>query len=83
MKAKKTGAVSIFVGVLLIVVFVVGLILEKNPSAFMTKYRYDYTLEQFCVFCRNWWLPAGIVGIPLFLISLIVNLVRESKENKN
>ena len=80
MKGKKSGAVAIFVGMLLIVVFIVGLICSKNPGAFQTKYRYDFTLEQFCAFCLNWWLPAGIIGIPLFLISLIVSLVHESKE---
>lgn len=82
MKARKSGAVAIFIGVLLIVVFAVGLIVQKNPSALMTKYRYDFALEQFCAFCANWWLPAGIIGIPLFLISLITSLVRESKEKK-
>ena len=34
MKGRKSGAVSIFIGLLLIVVFVVGLICEKNPGAF-------------------------------------------------
>lgn len=82
MKGKKSGAVLIFIGVLLLAVFVVGLVLRRNPSAFMTKYRYDFALEQFCAFCVNWWLPAGIIGIPLFLISLIVSLVRESKEKE-
>ena len=72
MKARKSGAVAIFIGVLLIVIFVVGLVLRRNPSAFMTKYRYDFALE----------LPAGIIGIPLFLISLITSLVRESKEKE-
>ena len=82
MKARKSGAVAIFIGVLLIVVFAVGLIVQKNPSALMTKYRYDFALEQFCAFCANWWLPAGIIGIPLFLISPIPSLVRESKEKE-
>ena len=82
MKARKSGAVAIFIGVLLIVVFAVGLIVQKNPSALTSKYRYDFALEQFCAFCANWWLPAGIIGIPLFLISLITSLVRESKEKE-
>ena len=82
MKAMKSGAVAIFIGVLLIVVFAVGLIVQKNPSALNSKYRYDFALEQFCAFCANWWLPAGIIGIPLFLISLITSLVRESKEKE-
>ncbi|MER2055649.1 MAG: hypothetical protein ABTB30_10230 [Clostridia bacterium] len=82
MKARKSGAVAIFIGVLLIVVFAVGLIVQKNPSALISKYRYDFALEQFCAFCANWWLPAGIIGIPLFLISLITSLVRESKEKE-
>ena len=82
MKARKSGAVAIFIGVLLIVVFAVGLIVQKNPSALISNYRYDFALEQFCAFCANWWLPAGIIGIPLFLISLITSLVRESKEKE-
>ena len=82
MKARKSGAVAIFIGVLLIVVFAVGLTVQKNPSALISKYRYDFALEQFCAFCANWWLPAGIIGIPLFLISLITSLVRESKEKE-
>jgi hypothetical protein len=82
MKARKSGAVAIFIGVLLIVVFAVGLIVQKNPSALISKYRYDFALEQFCAFCANWWLPAGIIGFPLFLISMLLSLVRESKGNR-
>ena len=81
MKGRKSAAVWIFIGLLLIVVFAVGLICEKNPSAFLRKYQYDYALEHFCSFCVDWWLPAGIIGFPMFLISLIISLVRESKEN--
>ena len=81
MKGSKSGAIAIFIGVLLIVVFVVGLICEKNPSAFLRRYEYNLALEQFCAFCRDWWLPAGIIGFPLFLISMIVSLIRGSKEN--
>lgn len=80
MKGRKSGAVWIFIGLLLIVIFTVGLIYEKNPSAFLRKYQYDYALEHFCSFCVDWWLPAGIIGFPMFLISLIISLVRESKE---
>ena len=80
MKGRKSDAVCIFIGVLLIAVFVVGLICEKNPAAFQRKYVYNYALEQFCSFCVDWWLPAGIVGIPMFLISLIVSLVRDSRQ---
>ena len=82
MKARKSGAVAIFIGVVLIVIFVVGLVCLRNPSAFRDKYLYDYALEQFCAFCVNWWLPAGVIGIPLFLVSLILSLVRESKEKE-
>ena len=81
MKKNKSGAVFIFIGLLLIIIFAVGLICEKNPSAFLRKYQYDYALEHFCSFCVNWWLPAGIVGFPVFLISLILSLIRESKKN--
>ena len=82
MRGNKSGAVAIFIGVLLIVVFAVGLICEKNPSAFVRKYQYDFALEQFCAFCRDWWLPAGIIGIPLFLFSLIKSLIQEHKARK-
>ena len=81
MKGSKSGAVAIFIGVLLIVVFAVGLICEKKPSAFLRRYEYNLAMEQFCAFCRDWWLPAGIIGFPLFLISMIVSLIRGSKEN--
>ena len=80
MKGRNSSAVAIFIGLLLIVIFAVGLICDKNPDAFQRKYHYDLSVEQFCAFCRDWWLPAGIVGFPLFLISLILSLVRESKE---
>ncbi len=81
MKDSKATTVTLFVGVLLIVIFVVGLICSKNPGAFQVKYRYDYTLNQFCAFCTNWWLPAGIVGIPMFLVSLFVSLAKEKKRD--
>ena len=82
MKSRKSSAVLIFVGLLLLVVFVVGYIGSKNPDAFRAKYRYDYALDQFLWFCHQFWIPAGIIGFPLFLISLIVSLARESAERK-
>jgi uncharacterized membrane protein len=82
MRGNKSGAVAIFIGVLLIVVFAVGLICEKNPSAFVRKYQYDFALDQFGAFCASIWLPAGIIGIPLLVISLVVSLVRERKEKE-
>jgi len=83
MKARKSGAVAIFLGLLLIVVFAVGLVVERNPAALTQKYRYDFALEQFGGFCAAVWLPAGIIGIPLFLISLIRSLILEKKEKQN
>ena len=82
MKSRKSGAVSIFIGLLLIVVFAVGLIQARNPAAFINPNRYDVALDQFIAFCSAIWLPAGIVGIPLFLVSLILSLIRERKESK-
>ena len=82
MRGKKSGAIGIFLGALLIVVFAVGLVLSRNPSAFIRPDRYDLTVEHFTAFCAEWWLPAGIIGIPLFLISLIVSLIREKKEKQ-
>ncbi|MBR3334924.1 MAG: hypothetical protein IKG23_11590 [Clostridia bacterium] len=82
MKGRNSGAVLIFIGLLLIVIFAVGLAVEKNPLALNRPYRYDFALDQFGAFCARVWLPAGIIGIPLFLISLIVSLVREKKEKE-
>ena len=82
MKGKNSGAVLIFIGLLLIVIFGVGLAVDNNPMALSRDYHYDYALEQFGRFCAGIWLPAGIIGIPLFLVSLIVSLVREKKEKE-
>ena len=80
--ARSTSAVAIFIGALLIVIFAVGLIATRRSDAFMQKNRYDFTVEQFVAFCKNWWPVAGIVGIPVFLVSLIRSLVLESREKK-
>ncbi|MBR2662016.1 MAG: hypothetical protein IKE15_11590 [Clostridia bacterium] len=82
MKGRNSSAVAIFIGLLLIVVFAVGLAVENNPRALTRPHYYDLALEQFGSFCARIWLPAGIIGIPLFLVSLIVSLVREKKEKE-
>lgn len=82
MKGRNSGAVLIFIGLMLIVIFAVGLAVDRNPGALNRPYHYDFALDQFGSFCAGVWLPAGIVGIPLFLISLIVSLVREKKEKE-
>ena len=82
MKGRNSGAVLIFIGLLLIVIFAVGMIVDRNPAALAQKYRYNLALEQFGVFCSKVWLPAGIIGIPLFLVSLILSLVREKKKDQ-
>ena len=82
MKGSKSGAVMIFVGALLIVIFAVGLTVERNPGVLQMKYRYDLALEHFGIFCSSVWLPAGIIGIPLFLFSLIRSLIREGRKKQ-
>ena len=82
MKGRNSGAVLIFIGLLLIVIFAVGLAMDKNPGALSRPYHYNFALDQFGAFCAGVWLPAGIIGIPLFVISLIVSLVREKKEKE-
>ncbi len=82
MRGRKSGAVAIFIGILLIVIFAVGLAVDQNPGALTRRYRYDLALEQFGAFCSQVWIPAGIIGFPLFLISMIVSLVREKKEKE-
>ena len=79
MKGRKSDAVFMFIGLLLIVIFVVGLVVTNDPSAFERRYRYDYTLEMFKSFCASWYVLAGIIGIPLFLVFLIISLVREHR----
>ena len=77
MDNRKSGAVLIFVGALLIVIFAVGLAVDGNPNVLKQRYRDDFALEQFGAFCASVWLPAGIIGIPLFLFSLIRSLIRD------
>ena len=82
MNEKKSGAVSIFIGLLLIVIFGVGLAVTQNPYALMRPRSYDMALEMFGNFCASVWLPAGIIGIPLFLFSLIRSLILEKRQNR-
>jgi len=80
MKQKNTAAVFIFLGLLLTVCFVVGLTYTQNPTIYLRLDRTDVALEQFAAFCGKWYVFLGIVGIPTLLISLIVSLIRESRE---
>lgn len=77
---RKSSAIWMFLGGLLIVIFGVGLAVEQNPGALMRRDSYNMALEQFGAFCASVWLPAGIIGFPMFLITLIVSLIREGKE---
>ena len=80
MRNRKSGAISLFIGMLLIVIFAVGMAVEHDPGELMRRNSNNLALEQFGSFCARVWLPAGIIGIPLFLISLITSLIRERKE---
>ena len=82
MKGRKSAAVFIFLGALLTFVFAFGLVVQRNPGVLSRQYRYDLALEHFRAFCANYWLPAGIIGIPMFLVSLIVSLVREKHDSE-
>ena len=82
MKNKKSGAVSLFLGLLLIVIFGVGLTVDQNPATLVQPKKYDHALLQFGTFCSAIWLPAGIIGIPLFLFSLIKSLIQEHRANR-
>lgn len=82
MKSRKSGAVSLFLGLLLIVIFGVGLTVDQNPAALVQPKKYDHALLQFGTFCSAIWLPAGIIGIPLFLFSLIKSLIQERRSDK-
>lgn len=82
MKGTKSEAVWIFLGLLLTAVFAVGLACERNPGAFLSRYSYDFAREQFCAFCREFWIPAGIIGIPMLLITVCVSLARDRKRER-
>ena len=82
MKEQKSSAVTMFIGLVLIVVFGVGLTVTKNPTALIQPRKYDAALEMFGSFCASVWLPAGIIGIPLFLFSLIRSLLQERKHKR-
>ncbi len=80
MKDSKPVTVAIFAGLLLSAVFVVGILYANNPGLFVRRDLSNYAVEQVCAFCAEHWLPAGIVGIPLLLVGMIVSIVRESRE---
>ncbi len=80
---RKAATFFIFIGLLLILVFAVGRIVSQDPSAFRSRYMVDTTLEMFLRFCAEWWIPAGAVGIPMFLIFFAVSLVREHRDGGN
>lgn len=80
MRKNKSGTIGIFLGLLLTAAFIVGLAAVRDPAAFIRKNHYDYTFEFAVNLCKSIWLPAGVIGIPLFLISLIRSLRLESKE---
>ena len=82
MNERQSGAVSMFIGMVLSVIFGVGLTVDNNPTALMRSHSYDFALEQFGSFCASIWLPAGIIGIPLFLFSFIISLVKEKKHKR-
>ena len=82
MKGRKSGAITMVLGLFLIVVFFTGMAVDNNPNALMQSKSYNMALEHFGVFCAAIWLPAGIIGFPLFLFSLILSLIREHREKK-
>ncbi len=82
MKGRTSGAVWIFLGALLTVFFAIGLIYSENPGAFLRRNEINLAREQFTAFCGAVWLPCGLVGIPMLLISLVLSLIRERKEGK-
>ena len=47
MRNQKSGAVALFIGILLIVIFGVGLAVERDPGALMRRNSYNIALEQF------------------------------------
>ncbi len=81
MKGRNSGAVMIFLGALLTFGFGIGLAYERNPGLIIRRGT-DVAWEMFSAFCGKWYIIMGLVGIPMLVISLIVCLVRESRENR-
>lgn len=82
MRRASSGVGFIFVGALLTVCFAVGLSFNNDPSLYIQARNVNIAREQFASFCGSIWLPCGIIGIPMLLISLIVCLYRESRQDK-
>ncbi len=82
MRSKASSAVWIFLGALLTFCFVIGLIYVSNPGALLRAKSINIAWEQFIAFCGNWYPVFAIIGIPMFLVSLILSLVRERKESR-
>lgn len=80
MKGRNSGAVFLFIGAVLTFCFGVGVAWMRNPGMLYRSGDYSLLRNQFLNFCGSWWLPLGIIGIPMLLISLIVCLVRERKD---
>ena len=79
MKGRNSGAVFIFLGALLTFCFAIGLVWARQPDTFIRAKLYDFAQSQFLAFCGYWWLPMGIIGIPMLVISLVVALIREHR----
>lgn len=73
----KGTAICVFLGLLFIIFSVLGFSFYQNPGNFLKADRYDLAFEQFLRFCCSLRYAFGAVGIPLFLISLIVSIVRK------
>jgi len=79
MKYRNSSAVAIFIGGLLTFCFVIGLVYLNNPEAIWRLNRTSFAWMQFARFCSNWFYIFGMIGIPTLIISLIVSLIRESR----
>ena len=82
MKQRGSETVFIFLGALLTFCFGIGLAYARNPETLMRRGWYDLTWENFTAFCGEWYIVMGIIGIPMLLITVIVSLSRDKKENR-
>lgn len=81
-KDRRSSAVTLFTGLLLTAVFGIGLASVRNPGLFQNRYLQDTARDFFVNLCEQIWLPAGMAGIPMFLVSLILDLRRDRKERR-
>ena len=79
MRSRGSETVFIFLGALMSVCCGIGAAYAHNPGMLYQRKIYNLAWERFVIFCGNWYIVLGIIGIPMLVITLIVSLARDRK----